>query len=308
NADNGACTRTCVLASCGDGVIAPGEICDEGEANTDIPYGGGCSNTCQPIPQCGDGTLDASNEACDDGNASNQDACTNTCEIAACGDGLIEQGVEACDDANDDDSDACLTNCELAVCGDGVVQAGVEECDGQINCNESCTRDRFVFATNDVRQGSIKEMMSPLSGVEVADSICRTRANAAGLKGDSDFLAWLSDDETSPAKRFFHSPGRYVLPDGTVVANSWDDLTDGELQHPIDMTETEDSPEQNNAWTNTNPDGTRASNDSCDNWTSKEIDSKSLIGGTTKVDSEWTNRVLPVSCGHLAHLYCFEQE
>ncbi|MGB1014195.1 MAG: DUF4215 domain-containing protein [Nannocystaceae bacterium] len=307
NADDGACSRTCTRTSCGDGIVQLGEICDEGQANTDIPYGQGCSNECQPLPRCGDGTVDGAYEACDDGNDSNEDACTNTCAHAVCGDGFVEVGVEACDDGNSDETDACLSTCQVAVCGDGLTQAGVEECDGQENCNGACVRDRFVFATNELFQGDIQGL-AQLSGIEVADSVCRTRANSAGLKGDADFIAWLSDDETSPATRFFHSPGRYVLPDGTVVANSWEDLTDGTLQHAIDMTETMLVPEANNAWTNTDPDGTPASPDSCNNWSTKELGPKSLLGGTTKVDGEWTNRLVPIPCISLSHIYCFEQE
>ncbi|MGB1013792.1 MAG: hypothetical protein ACPG4T_06640 [Nannocystaceae bacterium] len=307
NANDGACSLTCTQTFCGDGIVQPGEACDQGDDNTDIPYGGGCSNDCQPIALCGDGTLDLPYEVCDDGNDSNSDACTNACQIAACGDGLIEVGVEACDDANDDESDACLSTCELATCGDGYVHAGEEECDGQANCNESCTRDRYVFVTNEGFHGDIKKT-SNLSGIHVADSICRTRANAAGLKGEADFLAWLSDDETSPAERFFHSPGRYVLPDGTVVANSWADLTDGTLQNPILMTETKDLPQPSTVWTNTGPDGMPATEHSCQNWSSVDLEEKSIMGLMAKTDSEWTAVDVLLGCFGNAQIYCFEQK
>lgn len=306
NAEDGTCSLSCRLTFCGDGIVQLGEVCDQGEDNTDIPYGGGCSNDCQPIASCGDGTLDMPHETCDDGNDSNEDACTNVCETAVCGDGFVEVGVEACDDANDDETDACLSTCEFATCGDGHVQAGVEECDGQENCNDTCVRDRYVFATDEQYQGDIKKM-SNISGIEVADSVCRTRANAAGLKTDADFLAWLSDDETSPAQRFFRSPGRYILPDGTVVADSWDDLTDGTLQNPINLTPTLQEPEANTAWTNTNPDGTRASEFSCENWTSKELGADGILGVTEYVDSEWTKVDMPLGCAVPSHVYCFEQ-
>ncbi|MGB1277694.1 MAG: DUF4215 domain-containing protein, partial [Nannocystaceae bacterium] len=229
------------------------------------------------------------------------------CKIAKCGDGFVEAGVELCDDANDDETDTCLSTCELASCGDGFVQAGVEECDGEANCNDMCIRDRYVFVTNEKFQGDIKGM-SNLSGVLVADSVCRTRANSAGLKTDADFLAWLSDGETSPAQRFFHSPGRYVLPDGTVVADSWDDLADGTLQNPILMTETKELPPPSTVWTNTNPDGTPASETSCENWSTKEIGVKSLLGIMAKTDGEWTNAILPMGCDIISHIYCFEQK
>ena len=49
-------------------------------------------------PRCGDGHLDAGEE-CDDGNAVNNDGCTNTCRLPACGDGIVQAG-EQCDGAD----------------------------------------------------------------------------------------------------------------------------------------------------------------------------------------------------------------
>lgn len=45
-----------------------------------------------------------------------------------CGDGII-QSNEECDDGNTSDNDACLSNCKQARCGDYVVWEGKEECD-----------------------------------------------------------------------------------------------------------------------------------------------------------------------------------
>ncbi len=305
NADDGQCSRMCTFTSCGDGVVQLGELCDEGEDNTDIPYGGGCSNECQPIPRCGDGVLNEPQEQCDDGNDDDTDACISTCQNASCGDGFVYNEVELCDDGNDDDTDECTSMCEPATCGDDIVQAG-EECDGQDNCNELCIRDRYVFVTTDLMRGDFKKMGN-LTGIEVADSLCRGRANGSGLKTDADFLAWMSDDEVSPAQRFFRSPGRYVLPDGTIVANSWDDLTDGSLQNPIDMTEEQLQPAGSNAWTNTAPDGTKLSEDSCQSWSSDDPNDVSSVGGTSKTDAEWTDRGIPVGCHGDRPIYCFEQ-
>lgn len=81
---------------------------------------------CAPAT-CGDGATQA-NEACDDGNGDNADACTNACALARCGDGFV-QGIEACDDGNTSDNDGCTNACTTARCGDGVVQAGIETCD-----------------------------------------------------------------------------------------------------------------------------------------------------------------------------------
>lgn len=55
-----------------------------------------------------------------------------------CGNGMTETN-EACDDGNADETDACLTTCIAASCGDGFVQAGVEDCDGTNDCAADCT-------------------------------------------------------------------------------------------------------------------------------------------------------------------------
>jgi len=61
---------------CGDGLIEVGEVCDEGQLNSDIQ-----SNDCRRF-WCGDGVIDT-NEQCDDGNSTNDDGCNTGC--TACG-------------------------------------------------------------------------------------------------------------------------------------------------------------------------------------------------------------------------------
>jgi cysteine-rich repeat protein len=116
---------TCV---CGDGLVGPGEACDDGNTvNED-----GCTNACT-LPACGDGIVQAG-EACDDGNTVNGDGCTNACTLPACGDGIVQAG-EACDDGNTVNNDGCTNTCTLPVCGDGVCNSGVEAC---ANCPADC--------------------------------------------------------------------------------------------------------------------------------------------------------------------------
>ncbi|HRI09069.1 MAG TPA: DUF4215 domain-containing protein [Nannocystaceae bacterium] len=147
---------------CGDGVMDPGEECDEGAANSDT---GSCTSACK-LPVCGDGFVQAG-EACDDGNDDNGDGCVSGCVAASCGDGYVGpgeacddpdpqvctascalpscgdgvvQGAEECDDGNGDDTDACLSTCLKATCGDGAVYAGVEACDdGNAVESDGCT-------------------------------------------------------------------------------------------------------------------------------------------------------------------------
>jgi fibro-slime domain-containing protein len=68
---------------CGDGKVAPGvEQCDDGVNRA--TYGQpGCGPGCRTAPRCGDGHVDGMwGEACDDGNQSNTDGCTSTCQIS----------------------------------------------------------------------------------------------------------------------------------------------------------------------------------------------------------------------------------
>jgi cysteine-rich repeat protein len=92
-----------------------------------------------PLPECGDGVV-GGGEQCDDGNGSNNDACTVTCVAASCGDGLVWEGMEECDDGNLDNDDGCLEDCTPNVCGDGYVNLGVEQCDDANDVNDDdCT-------------------------------------------------------------------------------------------------------------------------------------------------------------------------
>jgi cysteine-rich repeat protein len=130
NDDAGACTSACMIGRCGDGLLQPPELCDDGEGNKPAADGqGGCSTACEPLGRCGDGILDPERETCDDGDDDDTDACPRTCQIATCGDGFIHAGVEACDDGNLEDDDSCPSTCELAACGDGFVDEETEECD-----------------------------------------------------------------------------------------------------------------------------------------------------------------------------------
>ncbi|MBL9018745.1 MAG: DUF4215 domain-containing protein [Myxococcales bacterium] len=77
-------TSSETTGACGNGVVDPGEICDDGNTYS----GDGCSATCSIDgyaphgPACGDGTID-DGEECDDGNAQSGDGCTSACDYEA---------------------------------------------------------------------------------------------------------------------------------------------------------------------------------------------------------------------------------
>ncbi|MGB1013297.1 MAG: DUF4215 domain-containing protein [Nannocystaceae bacterium] len=308
----GLCFPDCTLpATCGDGILHELEGCDLGSENVDVEYGlpGGCSSRCQPIPYCGDGNLDEGYEHCDDANTSNNDACTNSCEVNTCGDGFVYAGYEDCDDANSLNTDACLNDCSFASCGDGFVHEGEEECDGQTDCGPNCITDRYVFVTKEVFRGELDEGLGE-TGIERADWLCKIHAEAGKLHLGKDFRAWISDDASSPATRFYRSPGRYIMADGTVFAQSWDALTQLEIDNALFMTEYGEEPSSGGSWTNTLPDGTIASDDHCQGWSTSHFEVRGRVGLLTFVDNQWTDAEggpQPLPCDIDNHLYCFEQ-
>ncbi|MEZ4470217.1 MAG: DUF4215 domain-containing protein [bacterium] len=123
---------SCRASACGDGVVDPGEACDDGNGTN----GDGCDTNCTPTG-CGNG-LRTAGEACDDGNRTNNDDCSNDCQVAACPDGIVQAGEE-CDDGNDVDTDACTSLCRLPACGDGFTQAGEQCDDGNDDETDACT-------------------------------------------------------------------------------------------------------------------------------------------------------------------------
>jgi cysteine-rich repeat protein len=125
--DNG----NCILETCGNGVIEPGEQCDGLDLN---------GETCVTQGFAG-GTL-----ACD-GNCQFD---VSACLTAICGNGVVDPG-ETCDDGNQLDGDGCSSTCQeepgftctgspstcVTTCGDGII-AGTEDCDGANLNGETC--------------------------------------------------------------------------------------------------------------------------------------------------------------------------
>ena len=92
---------TLLLASCGPAT----------ETAPEPPEGGGTP----ALPVCGDGLVQG-DEACDDGNWDETDACLSTCQTARCGDGVIGR-EEQCEPETDSDNPHCNADCQLADCG-----------------------------------------------------------------------------------------------------------------------------------------------------------------------------------------------
>jgi hypothetical protein len=142
-----------------------------------------------------------------------------------------------------------------------------------------------------------------LGSVAMADASCQALADAHGLGGR--WMAWLSDSTTSPSVRFTRHTIPYRLLDGTLVANSWTDLTDGSIAAPIDLT-----PDlirfagPTEIWTGTTTAGTAASGN-CTGWTSDS--GTTVVGVSTEIDNGWTSVYSQFCSRDPLATYCFEQ-
>ncbi|HEY3495326.1 MAG TPA: DUF4215 domain-containing protein [Polyangiaceae bacterium] len=108
--------------NCGDGMVGPGEECDDG---TNRGGYNECAPGCLLGPRCGDGVPQADyGETCDDGvNSGAYGECGPDCQPGPhCGDGVVTGG-EACDDgANVGNYGGCDVGCVIGPhCGDGFI-------------------------------------------------------------------------------------------------------------------------------------------------------------------------------------------
>jgi hypothetical protein len=150
-----------------------------------------------------------------------------------------------------------------------------------------------------------------MGGLAGADDACQLHAESAGLEGE--FKAWLATDTQWPDNRMTHFAGGYRLPSGTLVAESWTDLTDGSLLHPIDETELSASlPGElicagNEVWSGVKPDGTPVDANHCLGWTSGS-EGVSATGRFSEVDAAWTDSACQmVVCSAALSFYCLQQ-
>jgi cysteine-rich repeat protein len=125
--DGGLCTGgdAMVGATCGNGIVEPGEACDDGSDPNRTPHNqddayGGCTTRCSYGGFCGDGVVNGA-EACDEGSRNvelyGEPGCSFLCTQAGyCGDGIVQdRGVEDCDmgPANGDWRSPCDLQCRF---------------------------------------------------------------------------------------------------------------------------------------------------------------------------------------------------
>ena len=172
------------------------------------------------------------------------------------------------------------------------------------------TGEKIVFVTSERYDGA-------LGGLDGADAICQEHADSAGLLGT--YRAWLSNSTTSVSQRFDRDfdNAAFVRTDGVRVANNWADLTNGQIQRNLNMSEFGSPILQTNyantvAWTGTSAGGLYVGPDDdgnhqdCNSWGSSSSTSKGWQGRITARNGAWSdfeNR----GCNTEKRLYCFQQ-
>lgn len=187
--------------------------------------------------------------------------------------------------------------------GDGSGQIdSMRMIDGAIDTPQPVMKRVFVSSAS---------LPANFNGTGAADNQCNNFANAAGLGGI--WIAWLSTPNTPAASRSTHPNVPYTLVDKqTIVAQSFTDLTDGQLAHPIDHTEFGQVAQANTScqiptcvWTGTTPNGAFMAPD-CQDWTSSTPLFQGVIGDFTGVGPVWS-AFGQTACANQAHIYCIEQ-
>lgn len=191
--------------------------------------------------------------------------------------------------------------------GDAALQGQIDtlnkaiaDLQAQVDAISGAPPSKTVFVTSEAYAGD-------LGGLAGADGKCNALASLAGLEGT--YKAWLSAATGSPAADFTKESIPYRLVDGTLIAESWAGLTDGTINHPIDLDEYGLPTAAVEVWSNTREDGTvfdRSNLSTCLSW---HDSSAGDIGQTGRIDQpagEWTS-FNDRTCDQLLPLYCFEQ-
>lgn len=151
-----------------------------------------------------------------------------------------------------------------------------------------------------------------LGGLDGADSLCQNFADNAGLSGT--YKAWLSTSTESAIGRLSNiSTGIYVTTGGQLIANGWDDLTDGTLSFPIVYDENGTFYENRGVWTGTTRSGSASTlfgEDYCADWTSSSYVNTATHGWATTSPyyppETWTESSSASTCNTPKGFYCFE--
>lgn len=234
-----------------------------------------------------------------DSTSSNDTSHTDTIATST---GIMHTSEQPDTSTTDDSSEGSSTG-TAPVCGNGIVEPG-EDCDDTSTyCNTACIRSRYVFVTSEPLL-----LAGDIDGLIGADYECRHRAAVAGLLNAERYRAWISTSMLDARDRVEHHAGRYILVNGLIVAENWQEFASDTHKNAIIVTENSQTL-NTGVWTGTNPDGTRIPGEShCQDWTSSSDLESGFRGDSATLDTSWTRDQLnPFPCGVPYALYCIEQ-
>lgn len=131
---------------------------------------------------CGNKVINGG-EACDDGNQTDNDACTNSCKKNVCGDGVLHAGSEECDDGNQIDGDACSNTCKSAfkaVAFSNCAATGIAG-PSQTGCNNAYAATDL--ANKVIVSSGIQKWVVPHTGSYQIETFGASGGNAPGQVG-----------------------------------------------------------------------------------------------------------------------------
>ena len=162
-----------------------------------------------------------------------------------------------------------------------------------------------VFVTSTTHTGN-------LGGISGANSICNTRADAAGLT--RNYEAILSDDSVAAdSSQGLSFVGAIYIVDSsnekTLVAGSGSDLWSADtsaLTQQINVDENGNTIlSTTSTWTGTNSDG-GSQTDNCSNWSSSSSSDDGEIGDTSSTIGDWVEGGT-ATCNQSLRIYCVSQ-
>jgi cysteine-rich repeat protein len=177
---------------CGNGVLDPGEACDDGNTSG----GDGCEITCTPTG-CGDAVV-AGAEECDDGNIVSGDCCSSGCLFETVGSSCPDDGNACTIDPHCDGAGACVHDFAPsgAECADDEL-CTIDECDGAGTCLHLAVPDTSCRAPTESGRGLVKLRTNRIFWKWV-----RGEATALGAFGtparDTDYAVCVFDASGAP--------------------------------------------------------------------------------------------------------------
>lgn len=171
-----------------------------------------------------------------------------------------------------------------------------------------------VFITPSFTGGNLRDIADtltgnwPADGVAGAHAICNYYASLSNLQGT--YKAWVATaTANAPLVNHTQSAEPYVKVNGTVVANNWSDLIDGNLASPIDVQA--DGTVVTGAqkvWTNVSSGAVLKSSVStqfCGGWAATS--NNGYHGLSNSTTGTWSDSAQVACTSTLMRLYCFQQ-